>query len=157
MVPQGEEILICGFGLGGVALQRAGASEAEMGECGDGLVYDDARVVEDFLELGGGFVPLTRGQVGFATDKNRIHGAPVEWTVGRDSKLIGFGDSEILDCLNSLSFVECKPCAEGRQVIELHDGIFGEPPVQIVDQRLRSCVLARIRECQCRKIQHIAI
>ena len=33
-------------------------------------------------------------------------------------------------------FVESKLCAKGGQVIELHDGIFREPPGQIVGQRL---------------------
>ena len=74
--PEREEILICGSGFGGVALQHVGAGEAEMRECADGFVQHNPAMVEDFLELGGGFAALMRGQIGFAAHVNGVHGGP---------------------------------------------------------------------------------
>src|ERR1700683_389075 len=74
--PEREEILIGGAGFGSVALLRIGASEAEMGESADEVVHDDAEMVEDFLEFGGGFVALMRGEIGFATHIDRVQGRP---------------------------------------------------------------------------------
>ena len=44
--PKCQEILICGAGFGGVALQHVGAGEAEAGEGGEGIICDDGAVVD---------------------------------------------------------------------------------------------------------------
>ncbi|MGH3571899.1 MAG: hypothetical protein ACRDUW_08745 [Pseudonocardiaceae bacterium] len=43
-----------------------------MGQCADWFVQHNAAMVEDFLELGGGFAALTRGQIGFATSVGSV-------------------------------------------------------------------------------------
>src|ERR1700730_65735 len=50
--PQREEILIRSAGLGGVALERVGTGETEMGECAQREVYGNAAMVQKFLKLG---------------------------------------------------------------------------------------------------------
>ena len=55
--PQREEILIRGAGFGGVALQHIGAGQAEMGERAGRTIPQEAAMVEDFLEFGGGGRP----------------------------------------------------------------------------------------------------
>ena len=51
VLPQREEILIRDAGFGGVALQSAGARNAEMGERADGSVLRHAAVIQNFMEL----------------------------------------------------------------------------------------------------------
>src|SRR2546427_4496513 len=51
--PEGEEVLVSGAGLGGVTGEGIGACEAEMGECAQREVQDDAAMVEELLELCG--------------------------------------------------------------------------------------------------------
>src|ERR1700674_3299446 len=53
VLPQRQEIIVCGAGLGGVALQRVGSAELQMRECADGFVLYDAAMVQNFLKLGG--------------------------------------------------------------------------------------------------------
>jgi hypothetical protein len=74
--PEREEILVRRLGLGRVALHNIGSADLEMGEYSDGLVDYNSAMVEDFLELGGGFAALMRGQIGFASNKNGIQGSP---------------------------------------------------------------------------------
>src|SRR5713226_5109592 len=59
--PEREEILICRLGFGGVALHGIGSTDLEMRECSNGFVEHNTAMVEDFLELGGGFAALMRG------------------------------------------------------------------------------------------------
>ena len=49
--PEGEEVLVSGFGFGGVALQGIGSSKLEMGECAEWEVQHKAAMVEELLEL----------------------------------------------------------------------------------------------------------
>jgi hypothetical protein len=58
VLPQCEEILICRLGFGRVALQYVGATEAKMGKRTDGPVQDEAAMIEDLLELGGGLATV---------------------------------------------------------------------------------------------------
>jgi hypothetical protein len=52
--PEGEEIFVGGFRLGGIARHRIGATDLKMRECSDEFVYYNPTMVEDFLELGSG-------------------------------------------------------------------------------------------------------
>ena len=70
--PEREEILIGSLGFSGVALHGIGSADLEMRECPDGFVEHNSAMVEDFLELGSGFVALMRGQIGFATHVDGI-------------------------------------------------------------------------------------
>src|SRR5271170_3270946 len=81
--PEREEILIGGLGLGGVALHGVGASDLETRQCTDGFVEHNPAMVEDFLELGGGFFALMRGQIRFAAHENGVQGCPTVNTVRR--------------------------------------------------------------------------
>jgi hypothetical protein len=56
--PEGEEVLICRLGFGGVALQGVGATDLEMRECSDEFVYYNPTMVENLLKLGSGFAAL---------------------------------------------------------------------------------------------------
>ncbi len=81
--PKREEILIRRLGFGGVALHRIGSADLEMRECADRFVYYNSAMVEDFLEFGGSFAALTRGQIGFAAHIDGIQGGPTDFTVCR--------------------------------------------------------------------------
>ncbi len=61
VLPEREETLLHGAGLGGVTFQNVGAGESWMRQCADGFVLYSAAVVEDFLELGRCFAALMRG------------------------------------------------------------------------------------------------
>src|SRR6516165_6601546 len=62
--PECKEVLIRGTGLRGVALQHISANEAKMGKRTDGLVQDEAAMIENLLELGGSLATLMRSQIG---------------------------------------------------------------------------------------------
>jgi hypothetical protein len=66
--PKREEILIGRFCLGGVALQGVGVGKSTVSQSSDRFVAHNAAMVEDFLELGGGFAALMSGQVGVSAD-----------------------------------------------------------------------------------------
>ncbi len=74
--PEREEILISGPGFDSVALQSVGTGETEMCQCANGVIHDDAAMAEDFLEIGGAFVALTRYQMGFSSHKNAVETRP---------------------------------------------------------------------------------
>src|SRR4029077_2412854 len=74
--PEREEILVGDAGFGGVALQGVGAGETEIRQRTDGVIRRYAAMVQDFLELGCGFVALMRGQIGFSSHKNGVQGGP---------------------------------------------------------------------------------
>jgi len=64
--PEREEILIGRLGFCGVALHGVSTSKLEVSRRADGFVHREPGVVEDLLELGGGFFALMGGQIGFA-------------------------------------------------------------------------------------------
>src|SRR5271155_1632427 len=74
--PEREEILVGDPGFGGVSLQNISAAETKMRERTDRFVKHDAGMLEDSLELGGGFPPLTQFQIGLAARENRVHAVP---------------------------------------------------------------------------------
>src|SRR5215472_16070041 len=78
---------VCGSGFGSLALQGVGPSKAEMGECADGFVQNNATVAQNFLELGCGFAAPMRGQIGFSMHIHGIHRG-CERTVARCPKLV---------------------------------------------------------------------
>lgn len=50
--PEDEEILISSLGFDGVAGECVAARETQVRQPADGIVYDDAGMIENFLELG---------------------------------------------------------------------------------------------------------
>ena len=127
-----------------------------MGKRTDGLVQDEAAMVEDLLELGGSLATLTRSQIGFATDKDWKHRVPNEITGSGHPKLIRCGGLQIFNGVRSISFVERQLSADARQIIELHDGVFRKPLVQIVGQRFRLRVIPGVRKRERSIVLHIA-
>src|SRR5437868_446461 len=125
--PEREKILICSASLGGLTLQDISAGKAEVRERSDGLVQHNSAVVENFLKLRRSFAALMSSEVRFATHKDWVHRGPIEWTLGRNPELIWRGGIETLDGFRSVSFVECDFCLQGREVVELHEGVFGKP------------------------------
>src|SRR5271156_4234241 len=100
----------------------------------DGLIQDEAAMVEDLLELGRGFATPTRSQIGFATHKDWKHRGPIQINGFRRPKLIRCGGSKTRNGARSISLVERKLSANARQIIELHNGVFRKTLVQIVGQ-----------------------
>src|SRR5258707_7245808 len=105
-----------------------------MGKRTDGLVQDEAAMVEDLLELGGCLATLTRGQIGFATHKDWKHRGPIQTNGSRRPKLIRCGGPKTLNGARGISSIERKPSADARQIIELHNGVFRKTLVQLVGQ-----------------------
>ena len=68
--------LICGAGLGGVALHRVGSADLEMRECSDRFVEHNSAMVKNFLELSDGFAALMCSEVGFSAHIDGIQGSP---------------------------------------------------------------------------------
>src|ERR1017187_7317465 len=83
--PEGEEIFVGGFRLGGIARHRIGATDLKMRECSDEFVYYNPTMVEDFLELGSGCAALMRSQIGFSSHKNGVQSGPTVNTGRRHS------------------------------------------------------------------------
>lgn len=61
VLPEGEEVLICCFSFRGIVLHDISSAELQMGQCAYGIAQHNAPVVENLLELGGGFgAPMRR-------------------------------------------------------------------------------------------------
>src|ERR1700756_1084269 len=112
-----------------------------MGERTDGLVQDEAAMVEDLLELSSSLATLTRSQIGFATHKDWKHRGPIQTNGSRRPKLKRCGRRKTRNSARGISLVERKLSADARQIIELHYGVFRKTLVQIVSQRFRSRVI----------------
>ena len=67
--------------------QRVGAAQAEVSQRADGLVPDDAGVVENLLKFGGCRSALTCRQVSFSTQVDGVEGKT--HGLGKISQLIG--------------------------------------------------------------------
>ena len=126
-----------------------------MGKCTDGLVQDEAAMVEDLLELGGGLATPTRSRIGFATHKDWKHRGPIQINSSRGPKLIRCGAPKTLNGARGISFVERKLSADARQIIELHDCVFRKLLVQIVGQRFRSRIITGVGKRERSKILQI--
>src|SRR5215472_14887253 len=113
-------------------------------------------MVEDLLELGGSLATLMRSQIGFATHKDWKHRGPIQINGSRPPKLIRYGDPKTRNGGGGVSSVERKPSVGGRQIVELHDGVFRVTLVQIVGQHLRSRIIPRVRKRERGKILQIA-
>src|SRR5579864_8216858 len=113
-------------------------------------------LVEEFLELGSGFAPLMRSQIGFSSHEHRVQSGPTENAGGRYSSLIRCGDSKTTQCFRSISLAKRKLCVKGRKVIELHDCVLRKPLAQIVNQTLYSPVVPRIRQGDRSAVLHIS-
>ena len=48
--PEGEEVLVCSVGFGGIALESVGAGETEARECTKYKVDNDARLARSIME-----------------------------------------------------------------------------------------------------------
>jgi len=70
--PQGEEVLIETPGLVRVSCQGMGAPQLQLGEGADRLTPDDARMINNFLELSRRSAALLGFQIRFAAQVNRI-------------------------------------------------------------------------------------
>jgi hypothetical protein len=99
LFPHAQELLVCDFCLGRIALQNVGARKTKIGEGANRLVDDDAAMVEDFLELRCGFLTLMCGQVGFAPHENRVQAGPGDGAIPTLSELIRRRNPERLDSL----------------------------------------------------------
>ena len=71
--PEGEKILVGGFGFGGVALQGVGAGEAEMRQGTMLVVKNDARVSKDILKIRGGIFAETQAELCESAQVHCIH------------------------------------------------------------------------------------
>src|SRR5215472_16382924 len=105
VLPERKEVLIGGLGLGNVTLQHISATEAEVGKRTDGLVEDEAAMIENLLELGGSLAALVRSQVGFTTHKDWKHRCPFQIDGSRSPKLIRYGDPKTRNRGGGVSFV----------------------------------------------------
>src|SRR5215471_16447662 len=154
--PKRKKVLIGRLGLGDVALQHISATEAKMGKRTDWLHEDEAAMVVDLLELGGSLATLMRSQIGFATDKDWKHRGPFRINGSRPPKLIRYGDPKTRNGDEGVSSVEREPSADGRQIVELHDGVFRVVLGQIVGQYFRSRVIPGVGKRERGKILQIA-
>ena len=66
VLPQGEEILVRGAGLGGLSLQGIGTANLEMGQRSNQRIQNHATMVEYLLEFPCRFLPPMGGKVGQA-------------------------------------------------------------------------------------------
>src|ERR1019366_2814947 len=72
------------------------------------------------------------------------------------TQFIRGGDSETLNSLRGISPADRKLCAEGRQVVELHDCGFRKTSAQIAGQCLQPPIVTRIRQGERSAVLHIA-
>src|SRR6516164_499022 len=155
--PEGEEILIGGLCLGGVALHGVGTAELEMGKCSDGLVNDHAWPIQYFLKLGCGPPSLMSHKKCRPSNVDGIHAGPEHATTPRNPQLIGRCGSQYLNRLfHTTHSVQRKLCTQCRQIIELHNRVFRKPPAQILCQRAWHIRIPVQCERKCRNVLRIS-
>ena len=136
--PEGKEVLISDVSFGGVAGKRIGAGEPEVDEGADGLVGNDAPVVEDFLKLSGGLRSLARLQVSLSAHMDGIQSKIGTAGGRRRSQVVPNGWFQRLKGLGGIVATQCELPAKRGQIVELHHGIFRVVRGEAVDERLRS-------------------
>src|SRR5450755_4380989 len=89
-------------------------------------------MVQDFLELGGSFRALVRGQIGLAAHIDRIQG-PVgpKKAALRRAQLIRSGGSQEFDGFCGRAVLQCEKCAKRRYITESDRRILREAPFQV--------------------------
>ena len=97
---------------------------AQVRQCADRLVPDDAGMVENFLELGCGCAALVRCQISLAAQINGVE-SETPGLSGRP-EFIGRSRGERFECLGGAAALESNGGTDHRQVVELHDRVFGE-------------------------------
>jgi len=102
-----------------------------MCECAGKFVSHNSAVVENFLELRGGFAALMRGQIGFAS---HIHG--IESLAARRGQLIGTSILKSRDGLRWIVTPERKLRLQSRLEVVTHGRVLWKPLTQIVGQCL---------------------
>ena len=127
-----------------------------MGKRTDGLVQDEAAMVEYLLELGSGLATPARSQISFATHKDWKHRRPIQINGSRRPKLIRCGSRKTRNGARSISFVERKLSPDARQIIELHNRVFRKLFVQIVGQFFRSRIIPGVGKRERSEILQIA-
>ncbi len=70
--PEGEEIFVGSFCFGLISRQGERSAQLQVRQRSYGIADNDPAVIENFLEFGGGFGALVRGQISLATHVGRI-------------------------------------------------------------------------------------
>ena len=70
--PEGEEVLVGAPGSAVVARENVGPAQSQVRQCADGLIPDDAGVIENLLKLIDGCGALLRCQIRQAAQVNRV-------------------------------------------------------------------------------------
>jgi hypothetical protein len=74
LFPEGEEVLVCGFGRSGITCHRVRTNGLEVSEGTRHKVQHNASVVQQFLELGSCGSAVVQEQVGFAAHLSWVQG-----------------------------------------------------------------------------------
>jgi hypothetical protein len=121
--PEGEEVLVCGLSFGGVAGEGIGTGQAQVRQCADWLVQDDAWMVENFLELGCGCAALVRSHIRFATQVNGVESEAQ--VLSSSTKFIGGSRGKRVNCLGGAACLKAsRRLTFKRQLLNLAKRFF---------------------------------
>src|SRR5580658_4097261 len=91
----------------------------------DGIVLNGARMIKNLLELHGGGAPLTQLQISVTPNVSGPESLP---------ELVRRSRHEGLDGLGSVAAFEGSCSMDHRQILRLHDRIFGEALGQVIGE-----------------------
>ncbi len=141
ILPEGEEILIGGAGLGGIAGEGFGASDTNVRESAGRTILHEPAVIDNFLKFRGGGASLLAGQIRFPTGEDWDHArngnaCKIKWRnrlekfEGTGGIFLGKGDFGL----------------NRRQPIRAHHRIGRETLNEILAQGVRPSGIARFGE-----------
>ena len=156
--PQREEILVGRLGLGRSPDNSEGSAQLQVRQRADRIADHDPAVIENLLELRGGFGALMCRQIGQATHIDRIERADERRSdARRHAQIIRRGGLQQFDAFAGSPSIQCEKRANRRQVNESDCRVLRESPFQIVGECLRAGRFSRESQGEGGAILHIAV
>src|ERR1022692_3808157 len=116
--PEAEEILVGSLCLAPISRQSERPAQLQARQCAYGIGENDARVVEDLLELRGGFGAPMRQQTGLAAQVHRIEVSEETRPATRYGELIRSCDLQQLDGVRRIAMAQRPKRPKSWQVVE---------------------------------------
>src|SRR6185503_13398940 len=144
------------FGLYGIARERERSCQLQARHRVDRIDEDDASMIENPLELGGGFGRLTCCEVSQTADIDRIQAAEAsDEADATKSEIVARGDLQRLDGGCRIVSGQREQSPKRRQIHELDRRILGKLTRQILREGSRSRKITCDRQRERRGIVHI--
>ena len=124
--PELQKILVGRLRLGLFPRERKGSRVLQACQSAHGIIYDDAGVTDNFMELRGGFRTPTCGHLGLSAHVYRIQRTKKS-IIGAlwRSQLVRNSNLQQIDCRCRIMVVQRKEGSQRWQIAELHRRILG--------------------------------